>query len=103
MATKVIQPTEPVPGAGSRLDVTLHDLLQRPGISRPTLPPVEPLGLPAPVFPQHPELLTNDELPADAHGAPDDPYARRWTAPLVLRCMRGWLFPYIKSRVLPGD
>ncbi len=63
----------------------------------------EPLALPTPVFPQHPELLTDDALPSDVHGAPDDPYARRWTAPDVLRYMGGWLFPYVKSRVLPGD
>jgi hypothetical protein len=42
-------------------------------------------------------------LPADAYGAPGDPYARRWTAPEVLKCLRGWLVPYLKSRVLPGD
>ena len=32
-----------------------------------------------------------------------DPHRRRWTAPLVIRCLRGWLTPYIRSRVLPGD
>src|SRR5206468_8599384 len=31
------------------------------------------------------------------------PYARRWRAPDILRTMNGWLFPYLKSRVLPGD
>jgi len=27
---------------------------------------------------------------------------RKWTAPLVLRAMNGWLFPYVRSRMLPG-
>ncbi|MEE8257893.1 MAG: radical SAM protein, partial [Acidobacteriota bacterium] len=28
---------------------------------------------------------------------------RHWTAPYILRALRGWLVPYVKSRVLPGD
>jgi MoaA/NifB/PqqE/SkfB family radical SAM enzyme len=59
--------------------------------------------LPEPPFPQHPELLTDEELPQDRHGLPAALYKRRWTAPLVLRAIRGWLLPYIKSRVLPGE
>ena len=31
------------------------------------------------------------------------PEKRDWTLPQVYRTMRGWLFPYIRSRVLPGD
>jgi len=89
-----------------RLDVQLHDLLKKPSEGRPLLPPppsAKPLSLPQPVFPQHPELLTEEELEADKHGSPSDPYKRHWTVPLVYRAMRGWLFPYVKSRVLPGD
>src|SRR5882724_9281943 len=48
-------------------------------------------------------LALNDVLPSDVHSAPDNPYARRWAAPDILRTMNGWLFPYLKSRVLPGD
>ncbi|MGD0127583.1 MAG: radical SAM protein [Terriglobia bacterium] len=98
----------PEPGGHTppfRLDVQLHDLLKNPA-QRPLLPPppsAEPLSLPQPVFPQHPELLTDEELEADKHGTSTDPYKRYWTAPLVYRAMRGWLFPYLKSRVLPGD
>jgi hypothetical protein len=101
MATKWTEPAAHV-GAGARLDVNLHDLVQRPGSARPHLPAAEPLGLPEPVFPRHPGLLGDNPLPSDTHGAPGNPYARRWTAPQVLRTMRGWLFPYITSRVLPG-
>jgi MoaA/NifB/PqqE/SkfB family radical SAM enzyme len=88
-----------------RLDVQLHDLLKKP-VGRPLLPPppsAKPLTLPVPVFPQHPELLTEEELEADKHGSHSDPYKRPWTVPLVYRAMRGWLFPYVKSRLLPGD
>jgi MoaA/NifB/PqqE/SkfB family radical SAM enzyme len=103
MASKLIQPAEQHPVDGPRLDVRLSDLLQRPNNSGPQLQPAGAQVLPAPVFPQHPELVNDDLLPADAHGTPGDPYARRWTGPQVLRTMRGWLFPYIKSRLLPGD
>ena len=89
--------------AGARLDVKLHDLLRAPSTQRARVRAAEPLTLPTPVFPQHPELLTDVALPSDAHGAPDNPYARRWRAPDILRTMSGWLFPYLKSRVLPGD
>jgi MoaA/NifB/PqqE/SkfB family radical SAM enzyme len=88
-----------------RLDVQLHDLLNKPP-ARPMLmpaPSAKPLTLPEPVFPQRPELLTNEELEADKHGSPTDPYKRHWPASLVYRCMQGWMFPYFKSRVLPGD
>jgi MoaA/NifB/PqqE/SkfB family radical SAM enzyme len=68
----------------------------------PPLPSVPAQKLPEPVFPQHPELLGNDEADLAAH---EDALrnGRHWTSSLVLRSMRGWLFPYIKSRVLPGD
>lgn len=57
--------------------------------------------LPNPNFPEHPELLTNSP---DFFDQPHVPPARRhWSVPLIYRVMRGWLFPYIRSRVLPGD
>ena len=103
MSTNLTSVTEERTSSGSRLDVKLHDLLRAPSAPRARVRTAEPLALPTPVFPQHPELLTDVALPSDVHGAPDDPYARRWTAPDVLRYMGGWLFPYVKSRVLPGD
>ncbi len=53
---------------------------------------------PEPVFPQHPDLLE----------AADEPYfprdgQRRWTAPQIFGAMKGWMFPYFKSRLLPGE
>jgi MoaA/NifB/PqqE/SkfB family radical SAM enzyme len=89
-----------------RVDVQLHDLLQKPGATRPLAPPppsAQPEKFPEPVFPQHPELLTDDWLPQDEHGSPENPYKRHWKASQVLHTMRGWMFPYFKSRLLPGD
>jgi MoaA/NifB/PqqE/SkfB family radical SAM enzyme len=51
--------------------------------------------LPEPVFPRRPELLTHDPWPGDGH--------RHWTPRQIYRAMHGWAFPYVKSRVLPGD
>jgi MoaA/NifB/PqqE/SkfB family radical SAM enzyme len=80
-----------------RLDVPLHEVLTRPA-ERPKVQAM-PLKLPEPVFPQHPELL-GETHPEDC---PVPPEHRHWTVPLVYRCMKGWLFPYVRSRVLPGD
>src|SRR5262249_24591739 len=79
-----------------RIDVQVHDLLVR---NRPkSLVPVkgELLTLPEPVYPQQPELQ-------DVPDIAEIPEKRAWTAPLIYRAMRGWLFPYIRSRTMPGD
>ena len=89
-----------------RLDVPLHNLLQKADAKSPLAPPppsARPQKLPEPVFPQRPELLTEGELSVDAHGSPTDPYKRHWTATQVYGAMKGWMFPYLKSRLLPGD
>lgn len=83
-----------------RLDPSLHDILhQQP--PTPKLHIGAPQTLPRPVFPQHPELLGETHADDPPDGIP--PERRHWTAPQVLRCMRGWLFPYVRSRVLSGD
>ena len=85
-----------------RLDVQLHELLTKPAAPRPIfMPSRKQETFPEPVFPQHPELLAHDDnyeenLERARAGK------RRWSAPLVYRAMKGWLFPYMKSRVLPG-
>ena len=48
------------------------------------------------MFPSRPELVNL----ADPGTVPEK---RSWTAPYVYRAMRGWLFPYVRSRVMPGD
>ena len=86
-----------------RIDVQLHDLLTHTGRRGLTLvkPKSKSKTLPEPVFPQHPELLHSDdnyewELEQAKAGK------RKWPASLVFKYMRGWLFPYVKSRALPG-
>src|SRR5579864_2875614 len=96
-----IKPTPPPP---FRVDVQLHELLvsDKPRATLP-VPVAQPQALPEPVFPQHPELLddTNFDYEEALQGALKG--RRKWTRPMVLRAMNGWLFPYIKSRVLPGQ
>jgi len=89
-----------------RLDVPLHDLLKKPASARPFVPSpplAQPQKFPDPVFPQYPDLLTDQVLPVDAHGSSTDPYKRHWSPSLVYRALQGWMFPYFKSRLLPGD
>jgi MoaA/NifB/PqqE/SkfB family radical SAM enzyme len=85
-----------------RLDVPLHELLKKAPAPRPVLVKGAKSQLPEPVFPQHPELLAADDryeemLERAREGK------REWTAPLVMRAVKGWLFPYILSRVLAGE
>lgn len=77
-----------------RIDVAINDLLVH---SRPPAPPESRgLTLPEPLFPQHPELLTDP-------GPEVPPEKRVWTAEQIQRKARGWLVPYLRSRVMPGD
>ncbi len=79
-----------------RIDVDIHNLLMNSGSSRPAA--VLPRGrtLPEAIYPQYPTRLS-DPGPASV------PEKRDWTLPQAYRIMRGWLFPYIRSRVLPGE
>ncbi len=90
-----------------RLDVQLHELLTKPAsgpvLRPPDQPTAQPQTLPEPIFPQHPELLVDDGSDEALHETAVRTGRRHWTAPLVLRGLRGWMFPYVKSRVLPGD
>jgi MoaA/NifB/PqqE/SkfB family radical SAM enzyme len=52
-------------------------------------------GLPEPLFPQRPELLSSHPWPGDRE--------RHWTPAQIYHAFRGWAFPYVKSRLLPGD
>jgi MoaA/NifB/PqqE/SkfB family radical SAM enzyme len=92
-------PVSPLPDAPPpfRLDVDVHDLLVNSS-KRPPAPAADQgLKLPEPVFPQYPELLKARGL----DHAPDAP--RKWSRKHIYRMMNGWLFPYVKSRVLPGE
>ena len=80
-----------------RIDVSIHNLLQGSNGKKPL--PVEPEGLtlPTPVFPQYPDKLNDPgpERPPEGN--------RKWGVKPIYRAMRGWLLPYVRSRVLPGD
>ena len=97
-----------LPAQPFRLDVPLHDLLQKapdhPSLARAERETQPSLTLPSPVFPQHPALLHEiDAADIAAHEAVLQTGKRHWPASKVMKTMRGWMLPYIKSRVLPGD
>ncbi len=92
----------------SGCDVPLHDLLQKrpdhPTLERAEREPQNSLTLPSPVFPQHPALFHElDAADIAAHDTVLRTGKRHWPASKVLKTMKGWMFPYFKSRVLPGD
>lgn len=77
-----------------RIDVAINDLLVH---SQPSTPP-QPRGatLPEAIFPQHPELLSDP-------GPTVPPEKRHWSRGEMVRKARGWLVPYFRSRVMPGQ
>jgi MoaA/NifB/PqqE/SkfB family radical SAM enzyme len=97
MALQTDQQT-PQPHATFRVDVQLHDLL----VNRNSKPkslisnPAPPMTLPETKFPSRPHLANL----ADPETVPEK---RSWPAADVYRAMKGWLFPYVRSRVAPGD
>ena len=88
-----------------RLNVDLHSRLMKPGAHTPVSPGPdrEPRTLPSPVFPRHPELLNDEGVDYEAFERLAIEGRRQWSRAQVLRALRGWAFPYVKSRVLPGD
>jgi MoaA/NifB/PqqE/SkfB family radical SAM enzyme len=94
----VEQQTEQSPNF--RLDVPLHNLLKHSSAPAMGLYPVgEPQVFPEPVFPQRPDLLGVIDESEDW----TPPEKRRWKPGQIYHGMRGWLFPYIRSRVTAGD
>jgi len=79
-----------------RIDVDIHDLLMNAAAQPAKIPTPKGATLPVPMFPQHPEKLL-DPGPATI------PEYRDWTLSQIYRKMRGWLFPYVRSRTLAGD
>jgi MoaA/NifB/PqqE/SkfB family radical SAM enzyme len=77
-----------------RIDVDINQLLVH---SHAPVPPVSKgLTLPEPVFPQFPEKLADP-------GPETPPQRRDWSRDQILRKARGWLVPYLRSRVMPGQ
>jgi MoaA/NifB/PqqE/SkfB family radical SAM enzyme len=79
-----------------RIDVAIHDLLRNADHETPMPPAPRGLTLPQPVFPQFPELLKDP-------GPEVPPASRNWSRAQLMRKVRGWLVPYLRSRVLPGE
>jgi MoaA/NifB/PqqE/SkfB family radical SAM enzyme len=70
----------------------------------PLAPLAEPAQLPEPVYPQYPEKCGDVEPdPRYRRKNGGSPYRTRATGTVIRRALRGWLYPYIRSRVLPGD
>jgi pyruvate-formate lyase-activating enzyme len=63
---------------------------------RPSGPAEKGLTPPEPVYPRFPDKLLDP-------GPDTPPERRRWTLPRAYQSMKGWLFPYIRSRLLPGE
>ena len=79
-----------------RIDVAMNDLLTKANPDPPAPPTKNGLRLPLPPFPRFPDKLMDP-------GPAVPPERRKWTAGQVVRAMRGWLVPYLRSRVLPGE
>ena len=79
-----------------RIDVAIHDLLMNSTERPPAPAEARGLTLPQPIFPEHPQRF-NDP------GPDTPPEKRKWGAKDVYRYSRGWLGPYVRSRVLPGE
>jgi MoaA/NifB/PqqE/SkfB family radical SAM enzyme len=86
--------TSPVPKF--RIDEDVHDVLMGTVVQAPKPPSPNGATLPEPFFPQHPELLEDP-------GPEQLPERRQWSFEHIRRKARGWLYPYVRSRVLPGD
>ena len=90
------QPNDENAKGAFRIDDATHTLLMHSAPEPPEPPQPKGATLPEPVFPQYPEHLEDP--------GPEKPLEKReWTRQQIYRKMRGWLFPYMRSRVLPGD
>jgi MoaA/NifB/PqqE/SkfB family radical SAM enzyme len=79
------------------MSISLPLAFHRSGLTGGARPVFSPglEGLPEPEFPMKPELLTPADMPGDG--------TRHWTPSQIYHSVRGWAFPYFKSRLLPGD
>jgi MoaA/NifB/PqqE/SkfB family radical SAM enzyme len=59
--------------------------------------------LPVPVFPQHPKWQGDVEPKFKYLPDSGNPYRRRINLFILRRALRGWLYPYLRSRLVPGD
>src|ERR1700758_3855155 len=80
-----------------RIEENIQNPVQHSNGQKPRAAEPKGLTLPLPVFPQYPEKLNDPgpEYPPEGN--------RKWGARPIYRAMRGWLYPYVQSRVMPGD
>ncbi len=89
-------------GPSFRVDVATHELLT--GGSRRTglQPTAQPQTLPEPVFPRFPDKA--GDVDPDPKFVPEPGGYRTRITPFSLRrAFRGWLYPWVRAQVLPGD
>jgi hypothetical protein len=79
-----------------RIDVAISDLPTSASQKPPAPAESRGLTLPVPVYPQHPERL-------DDPGPDTPPERRKWGVRDIYRTSRGWLYPYVRSRAMPGQ
>ncbi len=89
--------------AGNEAPQRGNDQEREMGIARVTLGGDELSGLPVPFFPRYPEKFGDVEPDPKFLPRNGNPYRTRVTVPMVGRALRGWLYPYIGSRVKPGE
>ncbi len=95
-------PSTPPPARLAGVDVSLHEFLMNGERGQPRYQPPPDLRLPEAVFPRYPAILAT--AAEDLETPPwTEPPARHWTVPQIYRGLRGWMFPYLRSRLLPGD
>ena len=78
-----------------RIDVAVNDLLTTTNERGASPAESKGLALP-PVFPERPERL--NDLGPDI-----PPEKRKWGLNDIYCTSRGWFFPYVRSRAMPGD
>ncbi len=86
-----------------RPDIPVRDSFMSPQKSEFRLVDKESSALPEPIYPQYPELVGNLEPDPKFLPSADKPYRTRITPFMLRRAFRGWLYPYVRSRVMPGD
>ncbi len=82
----------------------MNSLLMTGTRPAPLEPLSEPRTLPEPDYPQYPEKCGVVNLdPRFIPREGESPYRTRVSAPVIRRALRGWLYPYIRSLVMPGE
>jgi len=97
--------TLPEAAPAFRLDLGQYAPQTKPNPIHTVLPhaPNGEEKLEIPVFPQRPALFPKVSAESIIGQPHIPPVRRHWSAPLIYRAMRGWLFPYVKSRIFTGE